>query len=515
MMRTTDGGVACPAATSRRHDAAADMASDQILADLLTDDIRSHPNSISVAIDQISFRHQVRCRSSSGRSAAKSYLRNPHIVREDSHVNSLPVRRLSLSDDDDEVSHNVPFLSGHCRVTRLPPVSQLLCQTLPFVVLERLDAALFQAYWNKYKGLQLAEQIAKTGERSSQRKRKPEQEPPPVVKKRSATASVSRKRVKSSLLICKPSLEIVPQKKRRIFSALPPEQVVPCIFRRLMSEEGLKEFRVTHPEPEVLFENPFLSVDLLEDLTFDDLLELSECSDLMDKDDACSIIRDGSCINVRDFGLQQRTSDSPDASNSHPAAAAGPASQESTEHAVSPPSESPHAPPVEPICVTSATDPSEQNMCAAGPSTASAFVPVTSAAQIHNEVKREAEELKVCNEETNPPLTTVANCDSQKEDGMADRKSVRITQSSPLNLCLNDSKPETKATTSQQQVAKNEKIKSERAAAGTSDKKVTCRHCFNSTLLMSETQLRQHTRFAHPDQSIIPALSPPASSRLI
>ena len=351
----------------------------------------------------------------------------------------------------------------------------------PVVLLERLSPSLFGRHWAKYKDAELARLVASSSERNSQRNKKNVQLALPV------TSSVKRKRSALSPLSL-PS-HSASRPKKRVFSARPDEPVIPNIFKRLMEPEFVQLMRPCVPPPRPVFRPPFCSSPFLDDLSLEDLIDISDWPVPFDSQAGMDAIREARCV-------------MPPSHDSLPATCQGSRSPAAVLPA---PSTSPAAASVQSSlkCPESASGPRaatalklthQQKETAARTVVGQKPVPVTFAftASMQAQVGVPTRPQSVKHPPLPPTPWVPALKNTSGEPVPGPRQEAR-REDEPLATAESTGRGRPK------EVSKSAKRGSDEKHGA--DAKRRCRLCFNSQLRFSRPHLDKHLEFAHPQES--------------
>jgi hypothetical protein len=200
-------------------------------------------------------------------------------------VNQMPV---IVTDDQAERCSSADLRLDECRVVIDDTRQRLRALVrMPFVELDVMEEEYLRPYWDKYNGEQFARDMAKRPERCSDRKRKADTPLPTASSSArksqiAVTSSGKKKRLKIS---ASPGQSLVPvtntaRSKKRMFEKIPAS--VPNYFKRVGEAHFLDQMRDCSPERGLQFESPFPVTDLFDHITFEELLEIADCSSLME-----------------------------------------------------------------------------------------------------------------------------------------------------------------------------------------------------------------------------------------
>lgn len=477
-----------------------------------------------------SFRSTLSSKSGSSQSSTRPHLLWSQSSQSVSHeVHHMPV----IVVDDQSERCTSADLRLECRVLLHDRLSKT--SAMPFVLLDQMDEEFLRPYWDKFNGEKLARDMAKRPERCSDRKRKAESPLRTAAcarKSQMAITAVSKKRFKSA----SPGQSLVPvttavRPKKRTFKVVPDGPVEPNIFKRLGQADFFDQLVHCAPKPEIPFESPYPTL-LFENLTFDNLVEMTECSYLPDFDFIC---RDNVLTNDCLTRITDPAADQPRAATcSPPPDTAAVSYSESCEPCQSPPQvvadHSPNllaaaASPVRPSHSSPLT--AILNRCLSLPAEQNDHVTASAAgkyaAQSSNYVSCESKragqsaDTDIAESGTpNKPASVTAADSSKKKKKMklqqkldnrldpADTMKPAASQdttcpsssSSSSNSSSSRSAPARSFTPSESVTDKKKKRKDE--AEGSAERRRPCPHCFQSRLLLTESQMSTHSIHAHP-----------------
>ena len=290
-----------------------------LLAHLLSHEhhprVAGHRHPMAAVVD--SFHRQVRIQALASSQPAPTPPRDLLLAtRTDEDLYSLPVRFVSQTPLPSQYSCSFRLEKRDTR----PKV--------PVVEVERLHDELFQKAFRKFQDAETARQLARTSERCSQRKRAVVDSPTGLLAF-PAPASKRKRPESQSFVLSTPAVN---RFKRRPPTFRPEGPVVNGLFRRLMNQETGSEFAPRLPESVVAVDSPFKTAPLFLGLSFQEVLELTEYSLLLDCDSLRSPCEEDGCIKF----LLTKTAQSPSLDSPASASLAcktnTPASLESSEH---------------------------------------------------------------------------------------------------------------------------------------------------------------------------------------
>lgn len=449
--------LSCPSYDCRHTPDAQVVPPLRIMGHILSNEhqrIASHSQPFNLLVNGL---HRQQTTFDSTSSCEKTDLRISHKKGVASDLHSVPFVCTVRTDEPEDAQLSYVRLSDlqmQCSFKELETVTPIHCA--PVLVLDRISAEEFKKYYRKYNDNQLAQKMAKTGERCSQRKRAADAEALVSTADSSFRPISKRMRISSNRTLVPLEPEVIHKYKRRVFLDRPVGPMVPNCMRPEERPAFCEQLAPTDFDTEPQFES--LSAPLTSNLCLeiDDLFLLSE----------------GLIPAVATIARSEIPVAKPILRSSSPESDSDICDPSESSEQLSPRSPVQMDDPLKFLKTWSPVSSAKQSHVS-GPVAADK---VTGEVVVTDSAKQRYE----CEESTDQVVSSDVSNSSVSKTNVSN--AVAPNSSEPL--------PATVAQPVQRKPG---------VSSGTTERRKRCSFCFMSLLFMSPDQLKQHTSVAHPD----------------